>query len=277
MATPLLKPFTPQLVPEPAAAPAEPREPAVRVRGFTRRFGDVTVLRDLDLDIAPGEFVALLGASGSGKTTLLRTLAGLDPAPPEAVRTPKARAVVFQDPRLLPWKPVWRNVALGLNGSGVRAKAEAALGEVGLSHRLDAWPATLSGGEAQRVALARALVREPGLLLLDEPFASLDALTRIRMHELVLALWRAHAPAVLLVTHDVDEAIALADRVVVLDGGVIAAQERIRLARPRAADPEFQAIRRRLLGHLGVEAPTPIGPAAYNGAVVPFPTGEITP
>jgi sulfonate transport system ATP-binding protein len=277
MATSLLKPFTPQLVPEPAAAPAEPREPAVRVRGFTRRFGDVTVLRDLDLDIAPGEFVALLGASGSGKTTLLRTLAGLDPAPPEAVRTPDARAVVFQDPRLLPWKQVWRNVALGLNGSGVRAKAEAALGEVGLSHRLDAWPATLSGGEAQRVALARALVREPGLLLLDEPFASLDALTRIRMHDLVLALWRAHAPAVLLVTHDVDEAIALADRVVVLDGGVIAAQERIRLARPRTADPEFQAIRRRLLGHLGVEAPKPIGPAAYDGAVVPFPTGEITP
>ena len=265
MATPVLKTFAPHTAPEPAPTPA------VQVKGFTRRFGQTTVLADLNLDIAPGEFVALLGASGSGKTTLLRTLAGLDPVGGQEVTTPDARAVVFQDARLLPWKKVWRNVALGLKGLGVRAKAEAALGEVGLGHRLDVWPATLSGGEAQRAALARALVREPALLLLDEPFASLDALTRIRMHELVLALWRAHAPAVLLVTHDVDEAISLADRVVVLENGAIAAEEKITLARPRAVDPDFQAIRRRLLAHLGVETPRP---ALHDAAVVAFPTGE---
>jgi sulfonate transport system ATP-binding protein len=191
------------------------------------------------------------------------------------VETPAARAVVFQDARLLPWKKVWRNVALGLKGAGVRARAEAALKEVDLGHRLDAWPATLSGGEAQRASLARALVREPGLLLLDEPFASLDALTRIRMHELVLALWRRHAPAILLVTHDVDEAIALADRVLVLDGGRVAAEERIGLPRPRAADPGFQAIRSRLLSHLGVEAPAGVGPNPSEGALLAFPSGEI--
>jgi sulfonate transport system ATP-binding protein len=216
----------------------------------------------MNLDIQPGEFVALLGASGSGKTTLLRTLAGLDPAPADQVSTPAARAVVFQDPRLMPWKRVWRNVALGLGGRDIRSKAEGALGEVGLGHRLDAWPATLSGGEAQRAALARALIREPKLLLLDEPFAALDALTRIRMHELVLKLWRAHDPAVLLVTHDVDEAITLADRVLVLDQGRIAAEEIVTLPRPRDADDAFQAIRRRLLGHLGVTGHDPAAAAA---------------
>ncbi|MDE1150099.1 MAG: ABC transporter ATP-binding protein [Azospirillaceae bacterium] len=223
------------------------------MRGFTRSFGDVTVLRDLDLDIAPGEFVALLGRSGSGKTTLLRTLAGLDAAPAEQVSTPGARAVVFQEPRLLPWKRVWRNVTLGLRQNAGRKQAAAALEEVGLGHRVDAWPATLSGGEAQRAALARALVREPQLLLLDEPFAALDALTRIRMHQLVLSLWRAHNPAVLLVTHDVDEAISLADRILVLADGQLAVEEKVTLARPREAGPEFQALRRRLLAHLGVE------------------------
>jgi sulfonate transport system ATP-binding protein len=229
----------------------------VRVTGFTRNFGATSVLKELNLDIQPGEFVALLGASGSGKTTLLRTLAGLDPAPRDQVAAPDARAVVFQDARLMPWKRVWCNVALGLGGGDIRARAEAALGEVGLSHRIEAWPATLSGGEAQRAALARALVREPKLLLLDEPFAALDALTRIRMHELVLKLWRAHDPAVLLVTHDVDEAITLADRVLVLDQGRIAADEVIHLPRPREVDGDFQALRRRLLGHLGVHGPAP--------------------
>jgi len=226
-------------------------EPAVALSGFTRRFGQATILKDLDLEIAAGEFVALLGRSGSGKTTLLRTLAGLDPADGQAVRTPDVRAVVFQEPRLLPWKPVWKNVTLGLTAPSPRAKAEAALREVGLGHRLDAWPATLSGGEAQRAALARALVREPQLLLLDEPFAALDALTRLKMHELVLALWRAHQPAVLLVTHDVDEAIALSDRVLVLKDGRIGAEERIEAERPRRVEGALQAVRARLLGHLG--------------------------
>ena len=201
--------------------------PSVRLRNFTRRFGANAIIEGLDLDMAPGEFVSLLGRSGSGKTTLLRTLAGLDSAPGQDVTIPSSRAVVFQDARLLPWKCVWHNVALGLKGKDVRLRAENALREVGLGHRLDAWPLTLSGGEAQRTALARALVREPQLLLMDEPFAALDALTRLRVHDLVLRLWAIHRPAVMLVTHDVDEAIALSDRILVLDRGRIVAEERI--------------------------------------------------
>ncbi|ATR22783.1 Alkanesulfonates transport ATP-binding protein [Roseomonas mucosa] len=228
---------------------------AVSVRGLTRRFGQNTVLHGLDIELEPGSFTALLGRSGSGKTTLLRTLAGLDPVPEDAVvRLPESVAAVFQEPRLLPWKKVWQNVTLGLPGGGARERAERALGEVGLSHRLNAWPLTLSGGEAQRSALARALVREPRLLLLDEPFAALDALTRIRMHALVLELWRAHGPTTLIVTHDVDEAILLADRVLVLDAGRIAADIPVAMERPRAhGDAGFVALRRRLLAELGVE------------------------
>ena len=253
------------------------KAPAVRVKAFTRRFGATTVLDGLDLQIAQGEFVALLGRSGSGKTTLLRTLAGLDAAGGQDVAVPSARAVVFQEPRLLPWKRVWQNVALGVKGEDPRRRAESALAEVGLSHRIDAWPATLSGGEAQRAALARALVREPRLLLLDEPFASLDALTRIKMHDLVLNLWGAHAPAVLIVTHDVDEAISLADRVLVLDSGRIAAEERIDLPRPRDVGAGFQAIRRRLLGHLGVELSAPLARAVSDSPLVSFPVRETAP
>ena len=228
-----------------------------RVRGLTRRFGaGAPVLDRLDLDLAPGAFVALLGASGSGKTTLLRTLARLDPVPADAVvELPQPVAVAFQQPLLLPWKTVWRNVALGFEGSDARSRAEAALREVGLSHRLEAWPATLSGGEAQRAALARALVREPRLLLLDEPFAALDALTRLKMHDLVLDLWVRHRPATLLVTHDVDEAIALADRVMVLAGGRIVLDLANPAPRPRdRLTPEFSQLRTRLLNELGVRA-----------------------
>lgn len=236
-----------------ATALPRPPAPVVRLRGLTRRFGDNVIIDNLDLDIAPGEFVALLGRSGSGKTTLLRTLAGLDHGDGQDIDVPKSRAVVFQDARLLPWKRVGRNVALGLHGPDVRRRAEAALHEVGLGHRLEAWPLTLSGGEAQRAALARALVREPQLLLLDEPFAAVDALTRMKMHALVLALWSAHRPAVMLVTHDVDEALVLADRVLVLDRGRIAHEERITGERPRTiADVETRA---RLLHHLGVDTP----------------------
>lgn len=228
---------------------------AARIRNLTRRFGDnAPVLDRIALDIAPGEFVALLGASGSGKTTLLRTLAGLDPVPDDAVvALPQPVAVAFQQPLLLPWKSVWRNVALGLPGKDVRARADAALAEVGLSHRRDAWPATLSGGEAQRTALARALVRAPGLLLLDEPFAALDALTRLRMHALVLDLWARHRPATLLVTHDVDEAVALADRVLVLEHGRIVLDLPNEAPRPRdRGTAAFAALRARLLEQLGV-------------------------
>jgi sulfonate transport system ATP-binding protein len=235
----------------------QPIRPVVKLDRFSRSFGTNTVLDDLHLEIAQGEFVALLGRSGSGKTTLLRTLAGLDAADAQDVTIPTSRAVVFQDARLLPWKRVWRNVGLGLKGADVRDRAEAALREVGLGHRLDAWPLTLSGGEAQRVALARALVREPKLLLLDEPFAALDALTRVKMHGLVMALWRAHKPAVLLVTHDVDEAIALADRVLVLDAGRIVVEERISVPRGQRTGIAT-ALRERLLGALGVERDEPL-------------------
>ena len=158
----------------------------------------------------------------------------------------------------MPWKRAWRNVTLGLDIAAPRERARLALREVGLAHRENAWPATLSGGEAQRVALARALVREPQLLLLDEPFAALDALTRIRMHQLILSLWRQHRPAVLLVTHDVDEAVLLADRVLVLEQGRIVSDIVITQPRPRSAErPEFQKIRAQLLQLLGVETDAP--------------------
>jgi sulfonate transport system ATP-binding protein len=238
-----------------ADRPAVTDEPnvAVAVRGLTRRFGGPAVLDDLSFTIAQGEFVALLGRSGSGKSTLLRTLAGLDPAPPETLTMPGARAVVFQEPRLLPWKRVLANVTLGLRTAQAVQKAHAALVEVELDHRATAWPLTLSGGEAQRAALARALVREPELLLLDEPFAALDALTRMRMQALVGELWAAHRPAVLLVTHDVDEALLLADRVMVLRDGKIAVDTPITLDRPRRhADPAFNRLRTELLASLGV-------------------------
>ncbi len=230
--------------------------PPVCVRGLTRRFAGQAVLDGLDLELGAGEFVALLGRSGSGKTTLLRALAGLDEVDGGTLEVPEAHAAVFQEPRLMPWKRAWRNVALGLRGANPQTRALAALQEVGLGHRLDAWPGTLSGGEAQRVALARALVREPELLLLDEPFAALDALTRIRMHQLIIELWRTHQPSVLLVTHDVDEAVLLADRVVVLEAGRIAEQIPVRLPHPRdVASRGFQELRQHLLTLLGVEAP----------------------
>ena len=236
--------------PLPLRAPAPP---AVDVRGLSRTFGGPAILDRLDLSIAPGAFVALLGRSGSGKSTLLRTLAGLDPVTSGTVAVPDKRAVVFQEPRLVPWKTVTQNVALGLGGTDARERATRVLGEVGLGHRIDAWPLTLSGGEAQRAALARALVREPKLLLLDEPFAALDALTRLRMQGLVAALWARHRPALLLVTHDVDEALLLADRTIVLDGGSIVADHVLDLPRPRRhADPAFGRLRARLLAELGV-------------------------
>ena len=195
-------------------SPLDSPEPATAasVRGLSRTFGHRTVLDRLDLDIAAGEFIALIGRSGSGKSTLLRALAGLDLEVTGEVSAAGPVSVAFQEPRLVPWKKVLANVALGLRVANPEAAARTALDEVGLTERAEAWPLTLSGGEAQRAALARALVREPDLLLLDEPFSALDALTRITMHRLVLSLWVRHQPAVLLVTHDVDEALALADR-----------------------------------------------------------------
>ncbi|HEY6759556.1 MAG TPA: ABC transporter ATP-binding protein [Baekduia sp.] len=241
----------------------------VTVRGLRRDYGERTVLRELDLDIAPGEFVALLGKTGCGKTTLLRVLAGLDPATAGTVEAPGRPAVVFQEPRLLPWKRVLANVTLGQKGAATKDAGRQALQEVGLATHADDWPLTLSGGEAQRVALARALVREPSLLLLDEPFAALDALTRIKMHALVSALWRRHRPAVLLVTHDVDEALLLADRVIVMADGRIAHEERIDAEHPRdRTDAWFEALRTDLLAQLGVGAAED-APAPASGSTTP--------
>jgi sulfonate transport system ATP-binding protein len=228
---------------------------AASVRGFTKSFGHRVVLDRLDLDIAPGEFVAMIGRSGSGKSTLVRALAGLDRDFGGTLAVPGSVAIAFQEPRLVPWKKVLANVSLGLRVPDPSSVARQALAEVGLTERAAAWPLTLSGGEAQRASLARALVREPSLLLLDEPFSALDALTRMAMHRLVLSLWGLHKPAVLLVTHDVDEALALADRVLVLGDGRIAHSARIPLDRPRDRDhPELVALRLRLLTELGVPA-----------------------
>ncbi|GAA0409618.1 aliphatic sulfonate ABC transporter ATP-binding protein [Acrocarpospora corrugata] len=221
------------------------------VRGLTRAFGDRVVLDALDLEIGPGEFIALLGRSGSGKSTLLRALAGLDREVTGELSVTGSVAVAFQEPRLVPWKRVLANITLGLDAPAERA--HAALAEVGLTERAQAWPLTLSGGEAQRASLARALVREPGLLLLDEPFSALDALTRITIHQLVVELWARHRPAVLLVTHDVDEALLLADRVLVLDEGRIAHDSPVTAPRPRHRDnPELITLRADLLAALGV-------------------------
>jgi sulfonate transport system ATP-binding protein len=229
--------------------------PAASVRGLSRTFGDRTILAGLDLDIAQGEFIALIGRSGSGKSTLLRALAGLDREVTGQVSATGPISVAFQEPRLVPWKKVLANVALGLRGPDPQARARIALDEVELTERADAWPVTLSGGEAQRASLARALVRDPRLLLLDEPFSALDALTTITMHRLVLDLWALHRPAVLLVTHDVDEALALADRVLVLDDGRIAHSATVTVPRPRDRDhPDLVALRLNLLTQLGVSA-----------------------
>ena len=226
---------------------------AVDVHGLRRRYGERTVIDGLDLRIRRGEFVVLLGESGCGKTTLLRALAGLDAVDGGRIDGPRQPAVVFQEHRLLPWDTLWRNVALGLDDATGRPLAEAALAEVGLGDRLDDWPRNLSGGQAQRVALARALVREPRLLLLDEPFAALDALTRIRMQGLVKQLVARHRPGVLLVTHDVDEAVALGDRVLVMRAGAIASEYAVPpQANSHRAHPEAVTLRERLLGELGV-------------------------
>jgi sulfonate transport system ATP-binding protein len=234
---------------------------AVSVSGLVRRFGERTIIRVLNLEIHEGEFVALLGASGCGKSTLLRILADLDNDIEGDVFVSPRRAVAFQAPRLFPWKRVWSNVVTGLPGPRDRARADTALGEVGLRHRGDAWPKDLSGGEAQRASLARALVREPDLLLLDEPFAALDALTRLKAQALVAELWRRHKPAVLLVTHDVEEALSLADRVLVMRDGVIAESVAVTIGRPRSlVDPVFTRLRAQLLACLGVAARKPEAP-----------------
>ncbi|WP_151637201.1 ATP-binding cassette domain-containing protein [Noviherbaspirillum aerium] len=219
---------------------------SVIVQGVWKSYGGRDVLKAVELHIEPGEFVAVVGRSGCGKSTLLRLVAGLETADGGEIRfggidgtssknSRGGRAetrIMFQDSRLLPWKRVRDNVALGLP-EGL-PKAEQALRKVGLGERGREWPAVLSGGQRQRVALARALVHDPELLLLDEPLGALDALTRIEMQQLIESLWQQRGFTAVLVTHDVQEAIALADRVVLIEDGRITLDERITLPRPRA-------------------------------------------
>lgn len=236
-------------------------EPAgLRLRGVEKRFGDNHVLRGLDLDVPAGQFVAIVGKSGCGKSTLLRLLTGLEEqtegtidfvaANGDAV-APEAR-IVFQEPRLLPWFSVRNNVAVGL-GEGVSSAlaaslADAALRDVQLDEKAGEWPSNLSGGQRQRVALARALVSRPGFLALDEPLGALDALTRISMQQLLTRVWREGGFTTLLVTHDVSEAVHLADRVIVLDEGRITLDLDIPADHPRRhGDPLLAELEGRLL------------------------------
>lgn len=238
-----------------ATAPSagDPRGLALKLRGVAKSFGTRHVLKDLDLSIAPGDFVALVGRSGCGKSTLLRLIAGLDAPTAGLIEagTADERRLMFQDARLLPWKRVVDNVALGLTGPGAKVLAMEALAQVGLAGRGGDWPSTLSGGQRQRVALARALVHRPRLLLLDEPLGALDALTRLEMHRLIEQLWRRHGFTALLVTHDVAEAVALADRVLLVDRGGITLDATVSLPRPRSrAAAGFAELEERVLRHV---------------------------
>jgi len=213
----------------------------VGVNGVSKQYGSRTILNKIDLHIPSGQFVAVVGRSGCGKSTLLRLLAGLEQsssgellagnAPLQSARDDTR--LMFQEARLLPWKKVIDNVGLGLRGREWRSAAMDALTAVGLADRANEWPAALSGGQKQRVALARALIHRPGLLLLDEPLGALDALTRIEMQGLIESLWQQHHFTVLLVTHDVSEAVVMADRVLLIEEGEIGLDLLVDLPRPR--------------------------------------------
>ncbi len=227
----------------------------LQIQAINKNYGTREVLRQTQLDIEPGQFVVIVGRSGCGKSTLLRLVAGLENATAGRIAVDgqtltglsNDTRIMCQDSRLLPWKRVIDNVALGLPREQ-RAAAGEVLERVGLGDRGGDWPARLSGGQRQRVSLARALVHNPRLLLLDEPLGALDALTRIEMHRLIEGLWRASGFTALLVTHDVQEAVALADRVILIEDGRIALDETIALARPRShGDAAFAAIEKRIL------------------------------
>jgi sulfonate transport system ATP-binding protein len=222
--------------------------------GVVKRFGARAVLKGINLAVGAGEFVAIVGRSGGGKTTLLRLLAGLDTVSEGRVEICRTRVnglqpqvrMLFQDARLLPWQRVLQNVGIS-RGPDWQRRAMAVLDDVGLGDRARDWPAVLSGGQRQRVALARALVTRPGVLLLDEPFGALDALTRREMHELLIGIWRTHRFTTLLITHDVTEAVSLADRVLVLRDGVIALDVAVSLPRPRRSSAATAALEEAIL------------------------------
>jgi sulfonate transport system ATP-binding protein len=237
---------------------------SITVDGLHKSFGDHEVLRGIDLKIDPGQFVTIIGRSGCGKSTLLRLLVGLEKPTggtfwfgerSEAVLHRDDIRVMFQEPRLLPWASVLSNVEVGLGAerksADARERALATLREVGLEDRRNDWPSILSGGQKQRVALARALVSEPGILALDEPLGALDALTRISMQRLLERVWLDQGCTALLVTHDVAEAVTLADRVLVIEDGRIALDLAVDLPRPRERGaPEIAAIEGRILRYL---------------------------
>jgi sulfonate transport system ATP-binding protein len=239
----------------------------ITVRALEKSFGGNRVLRGINLHIPAGQFVAVIGKSGCGKSTLLRILMGLDEPTSGELHFENADGadaqgnarIVFQEPRLLPWLSVAQNVAVGL-GDGVDkgvalGEAEAVLAEVQLVEKANEWPARLSGGQRQRVALARALVSKPGVLALDEPLGALDALTRISMQELLNRVWRELGFTAVLVTHDVSEAVHLADRVIVLEEGRIALDLVIPYPHPRRhGNPALAELEGRLLAAiLGTE------------------------
>lgn len=221
---------------------------AVSLRQVSKSYGARQVLHDIDLDIPAGQFVAIVGRSGGGKSTLLRLLSGLDlptsgdifieDRPIDGLQA--SVRLLFQEARLLPWQRVLSNVGIA-RGPDWRKNALAALTDVGLADRAGDWPAVLSGGQRQRVALARALVNRPGILLLDEPFGALDALTRLEMHDLVKRIRRHHRFTAILITHDVHEAIALADRVLVLRDGGLAFDQIVRRTDAQALDAKDAA------------------------------------
>ncbi|WP_369685560.1 ATP-binding cassette domain-containing protein [Pseudacidovorax intermedius] len=252
---------------------------ALDAQGLGKRYGEREVLHQLQLHVAPGEFVAIVGRSGCGKSTLLRLVAGLeslssgqlgiDGWPIRGLHDDTR--IMFQEARLLPWKRVLDNVTLGLP-AGAHERGREVLAQVGLAERADEWPARLSGGQRQRVALARALVHHPRLLLLDEPLGALDALTRIEMHRLIERLWQRHRFTALLVTHDVQEAVALADRVILIEDGRIALDVRVDLPRPRAqGEAAFAALEKRILDRVLQKPADESQPPAANDPLAQTP------
>ncbi|WP_201317684.1 ATP-binding cassette domain-containing protein [Paenibacillus sp. EPM92] len=242
----------------PEEAPRGKSGAKIELRQLGKVFNDTAVLRGLDLSLEPGQFAAIIGRSGSGKSTLLRLIAGLErqmegqafiDGKPLSGISP-GTTVMFQEARLLPWKKVIDNVGIGLRGDW-RKRAEARLRQVGLEGRAEEWPSVLSGGQKQRVALARALIRNPRLLLLDEPLGALDALTRLDMQHLIERLWQEQRFTTLLVTHDVTEAIKLADRIILIEDGAVALDLANPLPRPRTtADPVFSQLEKKVLDRI---------------------------